>query len=127
MEMFKKKSDYLIAGLIFAIIGLLLVVSFDSLFSPPIHLKGQIVEKIFVPAHIVTGGPYGGNRRGNYMITTAAEEQWIAIVKTDTGDTLKVHCHSSHYEDKNVGDVITFNKYDGHLFHIDYFAHNEEE
>jgi hypothetical protein len=127
MEMFKKKSDYLVAGLIFAIIGLLLVVSFDSLFSPPIHLKGQIVEKIFVPAHIVTGGPYGGNRRGNYMITTAADEQWIAIVSTNSGDTLKVHCHSSHYEDKKVGDLITFNKYEGHLFHIDYFAHNEEE
>jgi hypothetical protein len=61
------------------------------------------------------------------MITTAAEEQWIAIVKTDTGDTLKVHCHASHYQDKNVGDMITFNRYDGHLFHIDYFAHNEEE
>jgi hypothetical protein len=127
MEMFKKKSDYLIAGLIFAIIGLLLVVSFDALFSPPDHLEGQIVEKILVPAHTVSGGPYGGNRRGNYTITTAVEEQWIAIVKTDTGDTLKVHCHASHYETKNVGDRITFNKYDGHLFHIDYFAHNEEE
>ena len=125
--MFKKKSDYLIAALIFAIVGLLIVVGIDSLFSPPIHLQGQIVEKIFVPAHTVTGGPYGGNRRGNYMITTAAEEQWIAIVTTNSGDTLKVHCHSSHYEDKNVGDMITFNKYEGHLFHIDYFAHNEEE
>ncbi len=60
MEMFKKKSDYLIAGLIFAIIGLLLVVSFDALFSPPDHLEGQIVEKILVPAHTVSGGPYGG-------------------------------------------------------------------
>jgi hypothetical protein len=127
MEMFKKKSDYLVAGLIFAIVGLLVVVSIDSLFSPPIHLQGQIVEKIFVPAHTVTGGPYGGNRRGNYMITTAAEEQRIAIVTTNSGDTLKVHCHSSHYQDKNVGDMITFNKYEGHLFHIDYFAHNEEE
>jgi len=73
MEMFKKKSDYLVAGLIFAIVGLLVVVGIDSLFSPPVHLQGKIVEKIFVPAHTVTGGPYGGNRRGNYMITTAAE------------------------------------------------------
>jgi hypothetical protein len=127
MEMFKKKSDYLAAVLIFAVVGVLVAVVIDSLFSPPVHLQGKIVEKIFVPAHIVTGGPYGGNRRGNYMITTAAEEQWIAIVTTDSGDTLKVHCHASHYEDKNVGDMITFNRYDGHLFHIDYFAHNEEE
>ncbi len=127
MEMFKKKSDYLAAVLIFAVVGVLVAVVIDSLFSPPVHLQGKIVEKIFVPAHTVTGGPYGGNRRGNYMITTAAEEQWIAIVKTDTGDTLKVHCHASHYQDKNVGDMITFNRYDGHLFHIDYFAHNEEE
>ena len=125
--MFKKKSDYLAAVLIFAVVGVLVAVVIDSLFSPPVHLQGKIVEKIFVPAHTVTGGPYGGNRRGNYMITTAAEEQWIAIVKTDTGDTLKVHCHASHYQDKNVGDMITFNRYDGHLFHIDYFAHNEEE
>ncbi|MCX8490283.1 MAG: hypothetical protein ORN54_04375 [Cyclobacteriaceae bacterium] len=48
MAMFKKKSDYFVGVLIFGvIIGLLLVVSFDALFSPPSHLQGHIVEKIF--------------------------------------------------------------------------------
>ncbi len=100
---------------------------YDLMFSKPEHLKGVIIEKIFVPAHTYSGGPYGGNRRGNYTITTQQEEQWIAIVKTDKGDTLKVHCHSSHYESTDVGNTIYFKKYEGHLLHVDYFTHNEEE
>lgn len=51
----------------------------------------------------------------------------VAIVKTDDNDTLKVHCPMDHYETKAVGDVMHFKKYDGHLVHIEYFAHNEEE
>jgi hypothetical protein len=108
------------------VVGVSLLV-YDLLFSKPDHVTGIIVEKIFVPAHTYSGGPYGGNRRGNYTVTTAQEEQWIAIVKTDTGDTLKVHCHFSHYENTAIGSSIHFKKYEGHLFHIDYFAHNEED
>ncbi|MCE2995149.1 MAG: hypothetical protein ACK5RG_15630 [Cyclobacteriaceae bacterium] len=113
-----------IAFVLVVVAGLFL---YDLFFSKPEHLKGVIIEKIFVPAHTYSGGPYGGNRRGNYTITTAQEEQWIAIVKTESGDTLKVHCHSSHYENTEVGSAIYFKKYEGHMFHVEYFAHNEEE
>ena len=123
-----KMSSGLIGGIItvVGVVGLILL-SYDLLFSKPDHKKGVIIEKVFVPAHIVSGGPYGGMRRGNYTITTATEEQWIAIVKTETGDTLNVHCHSSHYETTKVGDTIHFERYEGKLFHIQYFAHNEED
>jgi hypothetical protein len=95
--------------------------------SKPDHLLGKVIEKIYVPAYTVSGGTYSGIRRGNYGITTQKEEQWIAIVKTGEGDTLKVHCHISHYQNTKIGEAIKFNKYEGHLFHIQYFAHNEEE
>jgi hypothetical protein len=108
------------------VVGFLLL-AYDLLFSKPDHLQGTVVEKIFVPSYSVSSGRYGSIRRGNYAINTVKEEQWIAVVKLDKGDTLAVHCHVSHYQNTNVGDAIKFNKYEGHLFHIQYFAHNEEE
>ncbi len=124
----KSKISSWVGGIIaFILVAIVSLFIYDLLFSKPDHLKGVIVEKIYVPAHTYSGGPYGGSRRGNYTITTAQEAQWIAIVKTEKGDTLKVHCHSSHYENTNVGAIIHFKKYEGHLFHVDYFAHNEEE
>lgn len=117
-------------GCVFAAVvtaGLTLLL-YDLLFSKPDHLDGVIIEKIFVPAKTATGGtPYGGVRRGNYSITTQQEEQWIAIVQMENGDLVSVHCLADHYQIKNVGDVIHFKKYEGKLFHIKYFAHNEEE
>ena len=108
------------------VVGFLLF-AYDLLFSKPEHLQGTVVEKIFVPSYSVSSGRYGSIRKGNYAINTVKEEQWIAVVKLDRGDTLAVHCHVSHYQSTNVGDAIKFNKYEGHLFHIQYFAHNEEE
>jgi len=101
---------------------------FDLLFSKPDHLQGTIVEKIFIPSHSGAGAtPYGGVKRANYFITAQVEEQWVAIVRTENGDTLKVHCHPTHYKTREVGDVIHFKKYQGKLLHIEYFAHNEQE
>jgi hypothetical protein len=128
MEKEKKNySGYWIGAIVLASVVTLVLVSYDLLFSKPDHLKAKVIEKIYVPAYTVSGGTYSGMRRGNYGVTTQKEEQWIAIVKTDEGDTLKVHCHISHYEKTEIGDEIKFNKYEGHLFHIHYFAHNEEE
>jgi len=103
-------------------------VGYDVLFSRPRHLEGIIVEKIFVPARAATGAtPYGGVRRSNYFITVQRQDQWIAIVRTEPGDPLTVHCLSSHYDKEHVGDTIHFKKYQGEHLHIRYFGHNEEE
>lgn len=99
--------------------AVLLYVGYDLLFSKPDHLEGRVIEKIFVPAHIVSEPtPYGGARRGNYSVTIQKDEQWIAVVKMETGDTLTVHCLPKHYQTKNVGDVIHFKRYEGKHFHI---------
>lgn len=103
------------------------VVTFDLLFSKPDHQQGVILEKIFVPGKMVTGDTPYASKRSRYFVTHQKEDQWVAIVKTEDGDTLKVHCPMDHYETKKVGDRMHFKKYDGHLVHIDYFAHNEEE
>jgi len=127
--MAKKRSGivgYVIIALLTGLLGLFL---YDLLLSKPDHRQGTVIEKIFVPARSVTGaapGP-GGMRRGGYSISSQKEEQWIALVRMENGDTLKVHCLPSHYKAKNVGDVIHFKKYEGRLLHIRYFAHNEEE
>jgi hypothetical protein len=123
----KNLSGYLTGAAILVCVVVLGLFSYDLLFSKPGHVQGKVIEKIYVPPYTVSGGNYIGVRRGNYGVTTQKEEQWIAIVRTDEGDTLRVHCHVSHYEKTNIGDVIKFNKYEGHLFHISYFAHNEEE
>jgi hypothetical protein len=118
-----------IAGiLLFVGLAVIGVITNDILFTTPEHEEGVIVEKLFVPGGVVsTQTTYGGARRGNYFVTQQKEDQWIAFVKTPAGDTLKVHCLLDHYNSKNVGDLIHFKKYDGHLVHIEFFAHNEEE
>ena len=103
------------------------IISVDLLFSKPDHLQGVLLEKIFVPGRLSTGDTPYASKRSRYFVTHQKEDQWVAIVKTDEGDTLKVHCLMDHYETKKVGDRIHFKKYDGHLIHIDYFAHNEED
>lgn len=102
----------------------------DVLFSKPLIMKGIVVEKIYVPEKNVAGPhalPYGKYRSYNYTVQAEKEEQWIAFVKIDDGQILKVNCHSHHYQQKQVGDTLHFKEYKGDVFHIDYFAHNEED
>ena len=70
---------------------------------------------------------YGRGRRYDYIITTEQHQQWIAFVKMDDGQVLKVNCHSDHYEKKQVGDTVQFKEYIGELLGIDFFSHNEED
>ncbi len=120
------KNGSLVVGLTGFVGGIVLIGSL--VFSPAEHLEGTIIEKIYVPAETKAGPtPYMGLRQRPYNVTVAMEEQWIAIVRTDRGDTLKVHCHPGHHAVKNVGDRIKFREYEGSLIHIDYFAHGEEE
>ncbi|NOT74647.1 MAG: hypothetical protein HOP08_06940 [Cyclobacteriaceae bacterium] len=100
----------------------------DILNSKPSHMQGVIVEKLFVAKKGTNvAGPYGGTIRTNYFIQTQKEEQWIARVVMETGDTLIVHCLPSHYSTKQIGDIMHFKRYEGEHLHIQFFAHNEEE
>jgi len=101
------------------------IVAGSFVFDPPDHLQGTVIEKIYIPSNLqISDAPV---RRGRYYVKAVREEQWIAIVVTDKGDTLKVHCDPKHYGTRNVGDRIKFRDYEGSLIHIDYFAHAEEE
>ncbi len=121
------KDNLTLILFVFAAAGAIYFVK-DVLFSEPDHLEGIIIEKFFVPSLANTATTvYAGARRSNYFLTVQKEEQWVAIVKMDAGDTVKVHCKSGHYESKNIGDKIHFKKYEGKHFHIQFFAHNEEE
>lgn len=123
-----KASTWISVLLIVALTALAAVALYDTLFSPPEHTQGIIVEKVFVAGHTKSGEtPYGGVKRSRYFVTHQRDDQWVAFVKVATGDTLQVHCTSDHFEDKNVGDVLHFKKYEGHLLHIKFLAHNEEE
>lgn len=107
---------------------LLAVFAGSFVFTAPDHLEGTVIEKIYVPSRLKVGDtPYGGMKRGQYFVKAVQEDQWIAVVRTDGGDTLTVHCQPEHYGEKNVGDRIKFLEYQGSLVHIDYFARGEEE
>jgi hypothetical protein len=122
-----QKTTILGCGLlIVAVIASTLIV-YDLLFSKPELQEGVILEKTFIPGTPVTGDtPYGGVRRGNFFVTVHKDDQWIALVKTNDGKKMQVHCLLNHYQTKNVGDVILFKRYEGKFTHIEYFAHNEE-
>ena len=105
-----------------------LSLSAASLLTLPNHLTGTIIEKIYVPSALnVSRTNYSGVRGGQYSIVVVKEEQWIAVVRLDKGDTLVVHCNPDHYGMKNVGERIHFREYEGSILHIRYFAHGEEE
>lgn len=121
-----RRNGMVTLTLLVVIATTILVGSF--VFDPPDHLEGIVLEKIYVPSRLATGAtPYGGVKRGQYSVTAVQQEQWIAVVLTDAGDTLTVHLRPDHYGAKNLGDRIHFREYQGSLIHIRYFSHGEEE
>jgi len=108
----------------------LALLGYDIFFSKPLIMQGIIVDKVYMPQKNAAGPnvlPYMRYKSYDYMVTAEKHEQWIAFVKTDDGQLLKVNCHSHHYEQKNVGDTLHFKEYIGEIFGIDYFSHNEED
>jgi hypothetical protein len=104
---------------------------YDLLFSVPTIHKGVIVEKIFVPSKNASGPNalnYGSRYKTyKYNITVKNDHQWIALVKSDDGDTLKVTCKSDHYTNKDVGDTLLFKEFRGKFFKVEYLSHNDED
>jgi len=127
------KSNFSTALKIIALVVIVAVpgaIAYDVLFSKPIIMQGVVVDKIHVPKESQSGQtitPYMKYKSYDYIVTSQKEEQWIAFVKTDEGQILKVNCHIHHYEQTQLGDTLRFKEYTGDIFHIDYFSHNEED
>ena len=127
------KSKFSTALKIIALIVIIVIpgaIVYDVLFSKPLILQGVVVDKIHVPeksqsAQNIT--PYMKYKSYDYIVSSQKEPQWIAFVKTDDGQILKVNCHVHHYEQTQLGDTLKFKEYTGDIFHIDYFTHNEED
>ncbi len=116
---------------IFLVLIGVIAFTYDLLFSAPTIHKGIIVEKIFVPSKN-SAGPNAltfGNRSRTYKynIVVQNQHQWIALVRSDNGDTLKVTCKSDHYANKDVGDTLLFKEFRGKMFKSEYFSHNDED
>lgn len=124
------KKGYFTGLLLMAAFFLMVFFIYDVLFSPPSIHKGIIVEKIFVPGknvagpNIATGSHY---RTYKYNITSQSQHQWVAFVKDENGELLKVNCKSDHYERKTVGDTLLFKEFRGNVFKTEYFSHNDED
>lgn len=113
-----------------AILGILGAIGYDVLFSKPLILQGIIVDKVYMPNKSESGQnilPYMKYKSYDYTVTVEKHEQWIAFVKVENDQILKVNCHSHHYEQTQVGDTLRFKEYTGEIFGIDYFSHNEED
>lgn len=116
--------------IVIIILGIPLAITYDVLFSKPLIIEGIIVDKVHMPEKGQSGQnilPYMKYKSYDYIITAQKEEQWIAFVKTQDGQILKVNCHIHHYEQTQIGDKLRFKEYTGEIFHIDYFSHNEED
>lgn len=126
-----KASTVVKLGLLLSGLAIVFVILFDQLFSQPTLHQGVIIEKIEVPRKGTVAGPhispYGGKRTYKYIITAEKYHQWIALVRSDSNDTLKVHCSSDHFSSKEIGDTILFKEYEGDLLKIDYLIHSEED
>ena len=126
----KLTSSFILkVGFLIIILMTVLALIYDQLFSKPVVHQGIILEKIEVPRnsagpHVV---PYSGSKSFKYIITSEKYHQWIALVRADDGDTLKVHCSSDHFLAKGVGDTILFKEYKGSLLKVDYLSHSEED
>ncbi len=121
-----------VAGMLIflAFIGMLIFI-YDLLFSAPTLHKGIIVEKILVEAKNVAS-PNALNYTNKYKtykynITVKNHAQWIALVKSDDGDTIRVNCKSDHYSNSEIGDTLLFKSYKGKIFKVEYFSHNDED
>jgi hypothetical protein len=129
--MTKPSSLTVIKFIVFsATLTVLALLGYDIFFSKPLIMQGIIVDKVYMPSKNAAGPnvlPYMRYKSYDYMVTSEKHEQWIAFVKTEQGQILKVNCHSHHYEQKHVGDTLHFKEYIGEIFGIDYFSHNEED
>jgi len=125
-----KASNYIFFTVSMALALAAGLVFYDVLFSKPLILSGIIVDKIFVPSRYVVGPNVLNYRRYktyDHVVTAQDDHQWIAFVKMEDDQILKVNCHTDHYEKKQVGDILHFKEYVGELMHIDYFSHYEED
>ena len=117
-------------ALLLVFLAIPLAITYDVLFSKPLVMSGVIVDKVHVPSKKETAQnvmPYMRYKSYDYVVTAQQEEQWIAFVETQDGQILKVNCHIHHFDQTQIGDTLRFKEYTGEIFHIDYFAHNEEE
>jgi hypothetical protein len=115
---------------IFGMVVAVALVVYDVLFSKPLIMQGIIVEKVYMPHENNSAQnvlPYSKYKSRDYMVTAQQHEQWVAFVKLEDDQILKVHCHTDHFGQKQIGDTLHFKEYTGELFGIDYFAHNEED
>jgi len=119
-------KPYLYIGTVALIAGLMIYIGWDVLTSAPTMQEGTITELLYMPPKAVAAyTPMNGRKIGNHPVVTAKQEQWIAVVRNETGD-FQVHCTEEHYRQLKVGDVLRYKKYEGEVFHIRYFAHYED-
>jgi len=119
-------KTYLYISTIVAIGGLMIYIGWDVLTSAPTLQTATVTELIYMPPKAVaTYTPMNGRKIGNHPVVTAKQEQWIAVVRNESGD-YQVHCTEEHYRQLKVGDKLTYKKYEGEVFHIRYFAHYED-
>ncbi len=127
---FSRKVPATILAILLCLTGIIFFV-YDLLFTHPTIHKGIIVEKLYVQAKNVqspNGLTYSNKYKTyKYNLTVKNTEQWLALVRSDDGDTLKVTCQPDHYAMKEVGDTLLFKAYRGKIFKVEYFSHNDED
>jgi hypothetical protein len=126
-----KKRTSVISVSVFVIVLVIAFTSFYGFIHPPSEIhEGVVLEKIYLPSRFIAGPNvlyFHHPKTKDYAITSQTHSQWLALVKSDDGELLKVHCDSVHYVQKDVGEVIHFRKYTGEILGIEYMSYSKEE
>lgn len=119
-------KPFLYIGSIVLFGAFMFFIGWDILTSKPTMQEGTITELLYMPPKAIASyTPISGRQIGNHPVVTAKQEQWIAVVRNESGD-FQVHCTAEHYQQLKVGDVLKYKKYEGEIFHIRYFAHYDD-
>lgn len=88
----------------------------DGIASKPEAFCGNVIDKHYKAERtsVGTGTAVGSN--GNVGVVTTTEvdpEEFLIIVKTESGEIVTVKCEPELYYDKEIGDRIDCNAYKG--------------
>ncbi len=110
------EPEHYIAAIVLIIIAGFSFLITDMVKSEPQYDEGIIVDLAFSKGHTSTTSGVAFNSKGGaspVVGTTSTPDEWIAMVKMNDGEVVKVECKAKHYYGHKVGDNLKFARFYG--------------
>ncbi len=105
-------------SLLTGVILLIVLFILDGVYSIPERHNGVIVDKQYKPESNSTGTGIGTTSNGSTTIVTTSEhesEQFIIILKTNSGVIITAESKSELYYSKSIGEKVKYDVYKGYF------------